>query len=69
MLALVPHIGNYAADPVDHLAHAEVLLDQRLLMILLDPIQFDSQDLIILLFVILECVRPHRIQFALKQKI
>lgn len=69
MLALVPHIGDYATNPVNHLAHAEVLLEQRIFMVRLDQLQFDYQSLILLLFEVLKCMQLHSIQLALKNQI
>ena len=54
MFALVPHIGNHATNPVYHLAHAEILLEQRVFMVRLDQVQFDYQRLILLVFKVLE---------------
>ena len=69
LFTLVPHVGHHTADSVCHLAHAEVLFDQRLFLILLDQIQFDNQELILLLFVVLKGVHSHTVQFALEEKI
>ena len=69
LLALVPHVGDHAAYPVNHLAHAEVLADQGALMVLPHVAKLDCQDLILLPLVVFERMVPQPVQLALKQEI